>query len=386
MNSLHIKPNYLNNYQSKNRGYLKNYLNKVSILIFIIFPPFYVCSQNLLNGPNDIVFDPSNKCYLIANWAGNNIVVIDSLGNQSYYRSNITHAHGMETKDSILFVASYHNLLLLNLYSSSTIVSIFVPGSEYLGHIALDSLYYVYITDWSARKLFRIDLNNQTSTTLYTFNSIPVGISYEENNNRIILLTLVENAPILAYNITGGNIDTVRNTNIDDPDAICKDSNGNYCVTSFTENIVYRFEGDFSSEPEIISTGHGGPSGIGYNKPDNVIGVTNYNFNSIDLIPLSPNNVKSEKNIQLECYYLIQNYPNPFNPTTTIKYDIPERSFTTLKIYDVLGNEIETLVNEEKPVGTYEITWLAESLPSGVYFYQLNAGDFIETKKMVLMK
>jgi hypothetical protein len=85
-------------------------------------------------------------------------------------------------------------------------------------------------------------------------------------------------------------------------------------------------------------------------------------------------------------YVLNQNYPNPFNPVTTIKYQIPELSFVTIKVYDVLGNEIETLVNEEKQTGTYEITWYAESLPSGVYFYRLQAGNFVETKKMVLMK
>ena len=85
-------------------------------------------------------------------------------------------------------------------------------------------------------------------------------------------------------------------------------------------------------------------------------------------------------------YRLYQNYPNPFNPTTTIKFDIPERSKTTIKLYGILGNEIKTLVNEEKPAGTYEITWYAEKLPSGIYFYRLQAGSFVETKKMVLMK
>lgn len=85
-------------------------------------------------------------------------------------------------------------------------------------------------------------------------------------------------------------------------------------------------------------------------------------------------------------YILTQNYPNPFNPSTVISYQLPVSSDVTLKVFDVLGNEIETLVNEEKPVGTYEITWYAEQLPSGVYFYQLKAGDFISTKKMILMK
>jgi hypothetical protein len=85
-------------------------------------------------------------------------------------------------------------------------------------------------------------------------------------------------------------------------------------------------------------------------------------------------------------YGLEQNYPNPFNPSTTIRYRIPELSFVTIKIYDVLGNEIETLFKEVKPAGTYEITWYAEGLPSGVYFYQLKKGSFVETKKMTLLK
>ena len=85
-------------------------------------------------------------------------------------------------------------------------------------------------------------------------------------------------------------------------------------------------------------------------------------------------------------YILSQNYPNPFNPSTTIKYSIPKQSYVTLKVYDILGNEIETLANEEKPAGEYEVTLDAVNLPSGVYFYRLQAGSFVETKKMILLK
>jgi hypothetical protein len=88
----------------------------------------------------------------------------------------------------------------------------------------------------------------------------------------------------------------------------------------------------------------------------------------------------------LQEFNLLQNYPNPFNPSTKIKYLIPQSSDVLVKVYDVLGNEIETLVNEEKFAGTYEITWFAENLPSGVYFFQLKAGNFVQTKKMVLLR
>jgi hypothetical protein len=96
-------------------------------------------------------------------------------------------------------------------------------------------------------------------------------------------------------------------------------------------------------------------------------------------------NVKEEE-ILLISYRLYQNFPNPCNPSTKIKYSIPQSSNVVIKVFDILGNEIETLVNDEKQTGTYKITWYAENLPSGIYFYRLQAGDFVETKKMVLMK
>jgi len=85
-------------------------------------------------------------------------------------------------------------------------------------------------------------------------------------------------------------------------------------------------------------------------------------------------------------YSLSQNYPNPFNSLTIIKYQIPELSFVTLKVYDVLGSEVVTLVNEKKSVGSYEVEFNATELPSGVYLFRLQAGTYVETKKMVLMK
>ncbi|HKB86446.1 MAG TPA: T9SS type A sorting domain-containing protein, partial [Ignavibacteriaceae bacterium] len=85
-------------------------------------------------------------------------------------------------------------------------------------------------------------------------------------------------------------------------------------------------------------------------------------------------------------FKLFQNYPNPFNPATKIRWQLPVSSWQTLKIYDVLGNEIVKLVDEYKPAGSYEIEFNASSLPSGVYFYKIHAGSFVQTKKMILLK
>ena len=85
-------------------------------------------------------------------------------------------------------------------------------------------------------------------------------------------------------------------------------------------------------------------------------------------------------------YSLDQNYPNPFNPTTTIRYAIPEDNFVSIKLYDVLGNEVITLVNEQKQAGRYEMLFNASNIASGVYYYQINSGNFTQTRKLMLMK
>jgi hypothetical protein len=95
--------------------------------------------------------------------------------------------------------------------------------------------------------------------------------------------------------------------------------------------------------------------------------------------------VESE-NIPADNFLLFQNYPNPFNPSTKISWQVPVGSWQTLKIYDVLGNEVATLVDEYKTAGSYEVEWNASGLPSGVYFYQLSANGFVESKKMILIK
>ena len=115
-------------------------------------------------------------------------------------------------------------------------------------------------------------------------------------------------------------------------------------------------------------------------------------WSEVDSI-ISITNIEDEYMVFPQQYKLSQNYPNPFNPTTKIKYTIPKHSKVVLKIYDVLGKEVETLVNEEKTTGIYEVKFNAKNLTSGVYFYKLKAtpiggqaGEFIQTKKMLLLK
>lgn len=125
--------------------------------------------------------------------------------------------------------------------------------------------------------------------------------------------------------------------------------------------------GVFSSDLNLPNSGIVSIDGVGYN------GVpTTTEVEQISEVPVN--------------YSLSQNYPNPFNPTTNIEYSIPEQSFVNFKVYDILGNEVAVLVNKEQSAGKYRADFSGTDLTSGTYFYRLQAGSFIETKKMLLIK
>ncbi len=108
------------------------------------------------------------------------------------------------------------------------------------------------------------------------------------------------------------------------------------------------------------------------------VGATSWNSTITAVKDKSPQVVKE--------FSLSQNYPNPFNPSTVIKYSVPKAQLVTLNIYNILGQKVASLVNEQKNPGNYEVTFDASKLASGVYLYKLASGNFVQIKKMMLLK
>ena len=104
---------------------------------------------------------------------------------------------------------------------------------------------------------------------------------------------------------------------------------------------------------------------------------------NISIAPIGIKNISSNVPNQFKLY---QNFPNPFNPVTNIKFEIANYTFSKIIIYNILGKEIERLVNEKLKPGEYEVNWDATNYPSGIYFYTIEAGNYVNSKKMVLVK
>ena len=173
------------------------------------------------------------------------------------------------------------------------------------------------------------------------------------------------------------------------------DTIGNVYVTSSdsTGIVTVRYNSSGNAEwiarYSTIDSSSTYPEGIEIDDVGNVYVVgksrRQYANTLIKYVQITTSVNKDESRIP-SSFSLLQNYPNPFNPATVISFELPVTSNVSLKIYDLLGREVADLVNEIRSAGSYKAQWNAANMPSGVYFYRLQAGEYVETKKLVLMK
>ena len=265
---------------------------------------------------------------------------------------------------------------------------------NYLSKINIQSGNTVFNSNFN----LTVALTNQASATdnnnIYLFGGIQVSIIGVGTIQTVI-------NSIYKYEISS-NTQTLLGTQLNRPLSFCDVvyfGNAQYYIIGGIDesNILSEVEIFDAAKLQITS----GPSlnkarkeltAVKYHNSIYVFGGIDDNKQSIkDIEKLDViTGISQQENSIINDYHLYNNYPNPFNPSTIIKYSVPKESFVSLKIYNIIGEEIKTLVNEKKSAGNYAIKFNAyqngNSLPSGVYFYKLQVADFSQTKKMMLLK
>lgn len=243
--------------------------------------------------------------------------------------------------------------------------------------------YYIYSNAAFSSSNQKPVLDNQyTYDTIHVSNAgnvqdVKVNLNINHSNDGDILISLIKGGVIVNLSqFNGNNGQNYTNTTFHDTAALSI-SQGTPPFTgwfrpqqAFTGFNNVQMQGNWILRIFDIRAGNTG---------------TLLNWN-LSIKYSSPISVKKEENIIPEKFCLYQNYPNPFNPVTTIRYSLPEKSFVTLKVYDMLGKEIKTLVSEMQTAGMYSAVWDASALPSGAYFCRLQTNTFSEVKKMMLIK
>jgi len=359
-----------------------------NLLFFILLSSTYLFGQNLLNGPECVSFDSLNNRYLVSNWNNGSIIAIDSSGNHSYFKQGLGHALGNCIAGNTFYVSLGTVILGLNLDNpNDTIMYLPITGTTQMDGMTVDDNNHLYVVASIQAKIYKVNLLNQTYSLFVSsgVSARPQDVIYDKNYNRLLICSWYDNSPIQAVSLNDSTLSNLVTTPMGNCDGLALDENGNYYFSSWATNSIHIYNTTFINPPDLFSSGHNGPSNLCFNSRDNIIAVPNFNSNSISLISIAPTSV-GENNPALSEFKLLQNYPNPFNPKTTINYTITESGVVSIKVFNALGNEIKMLLNEEKQAGSYKIDWNAEGFASGIYFYSLTAGDFKETKKMILLK
>ncbi|NHZ85312.1 MAG: T9SS type A sorting domain-containing protein [Planctomycetia bacterium] len=376
------------------------------LLIFVVLFITNIIFAQTYNEPESVVYDSANDRYLVSNKGNGDIISVPRTdpNNLSYFYSGIwvVSLRGIAIMDNVLWgagtsntTASNQNLISFDLNTGNIINTILIGGGDFINDVAAGKNGFIYLSD--NNKIYKVNTVDGSFSTLLS-DAGANGLLFDEANNRLLYTddTPQTGSQISALDITTNtSAPLIANPNFQWLDGLTVDHIGNYYVSSWSTNEVYRYDPNFTGSI-VASTGHSsvphsGPADIFYDQVNNVLAVPNFTANTVDFIPFSQLSTdNSEISVPAE-FKLHQNFPNPFNPTTTIFYDVSKESNIKVTVFDLLGREIATLINQIEPIGSRSISWdgrdfTGNLVNAGVYIYQIETEAFIQTKKMVLLK
>ncbi len=360
----------------------KNIYLMLTLNVFIFFN---LSSAQYFKQPESVFYDDLNDRYLISNSGSGKIVQLTSTDTSF---TDFEGTRGMIIVDSTLFAVKDVSMVRgYDLSSNETILDLEISEAVLLNDITVDSSGFLYVTDFNGSKIYKVNRNTQDYSIFVSQDlESPNGIFYDAENNRLLFCESY-NRKIKAVNLADSTVKTIISNGYLYMDGITRDSRGNIYVSNWQKNAVYRYDPSFANPPTLVSSGHKGPADIFINQKTNILVVPNYDGNSIRFIQLDTSSVDNRGYPLPAEFNLRQNYPNPFNPSTTISYSISKSGFVILKVYNLLGREIQTLVQEFQTADTYTVTFEAANMPGGIYFYRLQTGNhMVETRKMLLLK
>ena len=321
-----------------------------------------------INSPNGLEIDDEGNIYIGAP-KEDKIYMLNTSGELSEYISNVLNPNNIiwEYGTDNFIVASYVHSKILRVTPEETVTTLF-EGSPLNGPLGMtyDSNNILYIGNFTDGKIFKVE------------------------NEQLNYFAEIPSADI------GGLFAAI---------GFLKYINGYFYATGFGTNKIYRISTEGVVE-SIAGSGFAGTrdgnassaefywtNGLAGNAAGDTLYISDYQTHAVRILTGFVTSTEDDNQQIPTDYELSQNYPNPFNPSTAIKYSVPvvdanfaPTTHVILKVFDMLGREVATLVNEHQSAGTYEVEFDGSNLSSGAYFYKLTSGDFTSVKKLLLMK
>ena len=360
-------------------------MKKIILLIFMLLPG-YIFSQ--YSSPESVTYDSAGSRYLISNTSSSKILQRDLQGVVTDFVTVGGSIHGVTVYNGRAYVCNGTRVRGFNLTTAAEEFNVILSGSTFLNDITIDNSGIAYISDFSNRRIYKLNTNN-SEYWIYVPNTTntPNGVYVDAPRNRLLICCWGANAPVKSVNFADSVISNIITTPYTNCDGISLDRNENVYISTWGIQSVVKYDINFINPPVIVTGGLSNPADIYVNKFSDTLAVPNAGNSTVTFYFLNnPVSVNQSGSEMPDNFYLNQNFPNPFNPTTSLEFGISELGLVSLKVYDISGKEVMTLVNEVKQAGFYTVNFNGADLSNGIYFYTLSAGSFIATKRMLLIK
>lgn len=333
------------------------------------------------SAPESVEYDAANNRYLVAcNGSTNSIQQVVPGQAPTLFTSNVSGPYGIEILGSKLWVCDGGRIKSYNL-SNAALVDNINLNATFLNGITSDGDHFLFVSDFSAKKIYRVNTNTGAFYTMVA-NTVtsPNGMWYDGANNRVLFVNWGSNAPVKAISLADSAVTTVVTTAQTNCDGIGRDALGNYYISSWTPQAVYKYNNSFGSPQSVVSSGLSNPADIFYNTLNDTIAVPNSNNNTVTFhylgTPVGVSELKGNDGVKV--------FPNPANSTTVFQYSLSSTSKVHLMIYSLNGSSEKILANEIQAAGEHTVPFNTSGMAAGQYFYLLQKDNKIYRGNLVI--
>lgn len=295
-------------------------MKKLLLILSFLFPA--ISFSQVFNGPESVEYDAVNNRWLAGQHNSGVVLVVDpSSGTLSTFCSGMTSGpHGLEIVGSMLYCCSGGTIKGYNLASGMLAYNVNLNAS-FLNGLTSDGGNYLFATDFTAKKIYRVNITDSSYNVMVTIAKTPNGIIYDGAHNRCVFVTWGTNAPIQAMNLADSVVTTLKTTTLINCDGIIHDHQGNWYVSAWGTNTLNKFDSSFMSAPVVVMNSLTSPADLGINSAGDSIGIPNSgSANNVVFyhLPLATGIVSPSTEVNHNALF-----PNPSVDRTTIVFDNP---------------------------------------------------------------
>ncbi len=329
-----------------------------------------------------VEYDHANQRFLVSN--ANSIISMSHPDLELSFFGSGQASFGMEIMNNTLFVIQ-NGIKAYDLDTEAEVMTHSIPGAGFLNGMASDGAGRIWVTDFGNNRIYEIDVtdleNPSHEIVVSNTGTTPNGIVYDDTNDRLVFVSWGNNAPIKEVSLPDYQVTTLTSTSLGFCDGIDNDSQNNFYVSSWSPTRISRFDPTFTMTPEIIEApGIDSPADICYAQEIDTLAIPNSGNSTVTFVDLGSTTGLIES-LDIADFRILG---NPISDQTQFKFELTKSALVDLRILDINGKEINSLVSGERSPGNYTVLMSGIELSVGTYLVQLIVDDNQISKKIIV--